>query len=182
MQATISIVPYFFHLVTYSTAGFSISIVKSNASEAAAVCVLAAPVLSARAVSSYALARWWEKWRHCIAGYYRRINTTSSAFLVGGTRTSPQFVNCCTNTSATSTELQISGSVPVILESGISFNAGCTIQEVNRSFGFQVGMYQGHERPWVVFMNKQPSSYWGPMRRLKSWFLWIIKSVLVCIC
>lgn len=136
--------------------------------------------MSNRAASSYDLALWWEKWRHGIAAYYRRINTTSSAFLVCGTRTSPQFVNCCTNTLETSSKLQVSGSGPVILDSGISFTAGCAIQEVNKSFGFQIGAYQRNENAWVVFMNKLPSSFWGPMRRLKSWFLWIIKFVRIC--
>lgn len=122
-------------------------------------------------MKAYELAVWWDMWKYNIASYFQRLNTSSSIFLVSGMRTTPQYANCCHNDANTSTELLISGSAPVLAGTSVTFSAGATINEVNLSFGFQIGDYEADKLPWVIFVNKLPASFWGPLRRLKTVFL-----------
>jgi hypothetical protein len=147
--------------------GFKISIQKRDAGSAVAICIPASPVNNIRAARAFDLAIWWETWKHNVAAYYRRLNTSSSVFLVCGMRTTPQYANCCHSDSDMSTELRISGSAPLSTGTG-TFSAGARIEEVNRTFGFQIGEYQPQRLPWVIFVNKLPACFWGPMRQLKT--------------
>jgi len=142
--------------------GFKISFQKRNATDAAAICIPASPVSNTRAAQAYDLAIWWEKWKHSIASYYRRLNTTSAVFLVSGIRTTAQYANCCHVDSAIATELYVSTGANFV------FSAGARVEEVSRSFGFQIGDYDPHSQPWVIFVTKLPASFWGPIRSFKT--------------
>ena len=155
-------------LISYRGAGFKISLEKCNATAAAAICIPASPVNNTRAAQGYLLAAWWEKWKHSIASHYRRLNTTSSVFLVSGIRTTAQYANCCHVDSATSTELYISGSPQIPTGATFSFSTGAKVEEVTRSFGFQIGDYDPRSLPWVIFVTKLPASFWGPIRTFKT--------------
>jgi hypothetical protein len=157
-----------FHNLICRVTGFKISIEKQNTASAAAICIPASPVSNIRAAKAYDLAIWWETWKHNIAAYYRRLNTSSSVFLVCGMRTTAQYANCCHSDRDMSTELRISGSAPLL---NGTFSIGARIEEVNRTFGFQIGEYQPQSMPWVIFVNKLPACFWGPMRRLKTTLL-----------
>jgi hypothetical protein len=158
-----------------SATGFTVEFEKESVNKAVAVCIPAPPVTAAKSSEAYYLVNWWYKWKHNIALYFRKLNTSSSVFLVSGVRTTPKYANCCHTNNSMTTKLTVIGAAPVAIGTGFSFEASCKVEEVNRAFGFQFGEHKADQLPWVVFMTKHPSNFWGPLRRLKMIMLSIVE-------
>jgi hypothetical protein len=89
--------------------------------------------------------------------------------------TTPQYAICCSDGTATETELRING--PAVTEPNrLRMTAGCLMREIGTAFGFDIGHYRPDE-PWVVFINNIYANVWAT-KKLKHILLNVYKFLL----